>query len=154
MRKIKSFRLFESKEKFSFLDKNIVSIQQEAKDNLAYLLDEGQFKISYEMGNLSGLPTSTLEYCDYLVVTIEIINRRVLDKTVFGQGISWQSIKDDVMPYLELVSDKYTLWKRIRGGYIGHEFWFNRDMTETYNLSELEDINKEIHSISFRIMNN
>ena len=139
MRKIKSFKLFEYNE----LD--VVNIQQEAKDNLAYLLDEDQFKISYYFGNISGLPTIDILYSDYIVVNIEIINKTQLNK------IFWESIKDDVMPYLELVSDKYTLWSLSTEE--GKSFWFDKDMSERYSLSDLEDINIKMHSISFRIMN-
>ena len=139
MRKIKSFKLFEYNE----LD--VVNIQQEAKDNLAYLLDEDQFKISYYFGNISGLPTINILYSDYIVVNIEIINKTQLNK------IFWESIKDDVMPYLELVSDKYTLWSLSTEE--GKSFWFDKDMSDRYSLSDLEDINIKMHSISFRIMN-
>jgi len=139
MRKIKSFKLFEYNE----LD--VVNIQQEAKDNLAYLLDEDQFKISYYFGNISGLPTIDILYSDYIVVNIEIINKTQLNK------IFWESIKDDVMPYLELVSDKYTLWSLSTEE--GKSFWFDKDMSDRYSLSDLEDINIKMHSISFRIMN-
>lgn len=104
MRKIKSFKLFESVDPFPV--DLINSIKKEAEDNLAYLLDEGQFKISCDMDS---------KFSSYLSVTIEIINKREFSRYNLDK-IFWESIKDEVMPYLELVSDKYTLWS-FRTGY-------------------------------------
>ena len=124
MRKIISFKLFESK------DIDVVSIEQDARNNLAYLLDDGEFKL--EVFN----NTSEVLVIITLIHMWDDSNGRKTNR------VSWQSIKDEVMPYLELVSSKYDI-DNIR-----------LDRHRLYSVSELsklEDLEDMIYSVSFVI---
>jgi hypothetical protein len=124
MRKIKSFKLFESK------DIDVVSIEQDARNNLAYLLDDGEFKL--EVFNNT---TEVLVFISLIQMWDDSNGRKT-------NRVSWQSIKDEVMPYLELVSSKYDI-DNIR-----------LDRHRLYSVSELsklEDLEDMIYSVSFVI---
>jgi hypothetical protein len=124
MRKIISFKLFESK------DIDVVSIEQDARNNLAYLLDDGEFKL--EVFNNT---TEVLVFISLIQMWDDSNGRKT-------NRVSWQSIKDEVMPYLELVSSKYDI-DNIR-----------LDRHRLYSVSELsklEDLEDMIYSVSFVI---
>ena len=124
MKYIESFRLFESK------DIDVVSIEQDARNNLAYLLDDGEFKL--EVFNNT---TEVLVFISLIHMWDDSNGRKT-------NRVSWQSIKDEVMPYLELVSSKYDI-DNIR-----------LDRHRLYSVSELsklEDLEDMIYSVSFVI---
>lgn len=124
MKYIESFKLFESK------DIDVVSIEQEAKDSLVYLLDGGEFKL--EVFNNT---TEVLVFISLIHMWDDSNGRKT-------NRVSWQSIKDEVMPYLELVSSKYDI-DNIR-----------LDRHRLYSVSELsklEDLEDMIYSVSFVI---
>lgn len=124
MKYIESFRLFESK------DIDVVSIEQDARNNLAYLLDGGEFKL--EVFNNT---TEVLVFISLIQMWDDSNGRKT-------NRVSWQSIKDEVMPYLELVSSKYDI-DNIR-----------LDRHKLYSVSELsklEDLEDMIYSVSFVI---
>jgi hypothetical protein len=124
MKYIESFRLFESK------DIDVVSIEQDARNNLAYLLDDGEFKL--EVFNNT---TEVLVFISLIQMWDDSNGRKT-------NRVSWQSIKDEVMPYLELVSSKYDI-DNIR-----------LDRHRLYSVSELsklEDLEDMIYSVSFVI---
>ena len=127
MKYIESFRLFESK------DIDVVSIEQEAKDSLVYLLDGGEFDVKVS------------PYSNYLPYTSEILVNIEIQKF---HSVSWQSIKDEVMPYLELVSDKYSIQSFLLD--VGQDTSIDNNRYR-YNLDELESVYEMIYSISFVI---
>jgi hypothetical protein len=133
MKYIESFRLFESK------DIDVVSIEQDARNNLAYLLDGGEFKLEVFNNTIGlyydGWATEVLVFISLIQMWDDSNGRKT-------NRVSWQSIKDEVMPYLELVSSKYDI-DNIR-----------LDRHRLYSVSELsklEDLEDMIYSVSFVI---
>ena len=124
MRKIISFKLFESK------DIDVVSIEQDARNNLAYLLDGGEFKL--EVFNNT---TEVLVFISLIQMWDDSNGRKT-------NRVSWQSIKDEVMPYLELVSSKYDIDNIILD---------RHKLYSVSELSKLEDLEDMIYSVSFVI---
>lgn len=82
MKHLRKYNLFESKEYKCTLQE----IDSFCKVNLAYLIDDGVNIIVDE------------DYQDYIVITLDN-----------AHNIKWNKIKNDFLPFLELINDRYKL---------------------------------------------
>ena len=138
--------------KFKATDSNFIKLKNEftdfANDCLAYLVDQG-FIISVKVRNTNTYDSCLLEFT--LVKNEGDIN--------FQNGWSWDSIKDDFIPFLELVKEKFIVdhivkFTTIGFGYYGKintlniDFVINDDTTTTRCILRN---NNNIRNISFSI---
>ena len=88
-------KTFENLENFS---SGVSEIETFIKNNLAYILDEGfTFKVNFKRYG------GRFNYPDKIVKIEEKGNNRNL--AIFN----WDDVKDDLIPFLELLNDTYTL---------------------------------------------
>jgi predicted transcriptional regulator YdeE len=106
-------------------------IRKEAKDHLAYLLDDKDWQVL--------VTNSTKDGKNNIRVNI---NYEATDSDDFYIYISWSDVKDDILQYLELASKKY----KILG-----KFTLTNDFDTSYTLQELEDVSLDVSNITFTI---
>jgi hypothetical protein len=103
---------------------NRETIEKEAEEHLAYLLDNHNWVIEVVEENKNEFRAHNI------VVDINC-----------STSVNWEDIKYDILPYLELVSNKYDI----------SPFYMNNS---SFNLSELENYKNEylgVNDITFRI---
>jgi hypothetical protein len=86
MKHLKKYNIFESKKSKSL----VKEIKDFCKVNLAYLIDDG---INIEV-------ESDEDDDDFIIITLE---------NNYDDFIKWEEIKNDFLPFLELINDKYKL---------------------------------------------
>ena len=96
-------------------------IRKEAKDHLAYLLDDKDWQVLVTNSTKDGKNNSD----DFYIY------------------ISWSDVKDDILQYLELASKKYKI--------LGGKFTLTNDFDTSYTLQELEDVSLDVSNITFTI---
>jgi hypothetical protein len=124
---IKSYRKFNE----SAYEITHTIIRKEAKDHLAYLLDDKDWQVL--------VTNSTKDGKNNIRVNI---NYEATDSDDFLY-ISWSDVKDDILQYLELVSTKYKI--------LGSKFTLTNDFDYSYTLEELEDVSLDVSNITFTI---
>ena len=107
-------------------------IRKEAKDHLAYLLDDKDWQVL--------VTNSTKDGKNNIRVNI---NYEARDSDDFYIYISWSDVKDDILQYLELASKKYKI--------LGGKFTLTNDFDTSYTLQELEDVSLDVSNITFTI---
>jgi hypothetical protein len=92
---MKYLKTFENLEDFS---SGVSEIEKFIKDNLAYILDRGfTYKINFKF------------YGNRMNYFVRIHNIEEKDNNRKEVIIDWEDTKDDLIPFLELLNDKYTL---------------------------------------------
>ena len=108
------------------------------KENLAYLIDEGYYV---------GLDEE-VEDEDYLRITF----------TNMGKNFNWNDIKEDFIPFLELLKEKYEIWdpipswvvrKVIPEVLVSARLTYNHGAFDNYYFSIDEVINDDINNGSY-----
>jgi hypothetical protein len=88
-------KTFENLEKFST---GVIEIETFIKNNLAYILDEGfTFKVNFN------------KYDGRINYTVKLDNISALNNNRNQLIFNWDDVKDDLIPFLELLNDTYTL---------------------------------------------
>lgn len=85
-------------ENLDYFSDGVYEIEKFIKDNLAYILDDGfTYKVNFKRYN------GKFNY-KVLIHKIEQIGNNRKQKIFY-----WESVKDDFIPFFELLNDKYTL---------------------------------------------
>lgn len=111
---------------------NDIEIQNFSNDYLAYLIDKGvKVIVRREIGGncrifIGNLNNSIGSYINF-------------DHKANTIGLKWSDIKDDIIPFISILKDKYNVNNNIRIRQLNNYPSFNNSKELTYNIT-LEDI--------------
>jgi len=103
MRYLKTF------ENLNYFSSGVNEIETFIKNNLAYILDEGfTYKVNFKFyGGRMNRKTKELLPLEYYIVKIDKIEQKGNNRRQLF--FKWENIKDDFIPFLELLNENYTL---------------------------------------------